>query len=299
MLNPISTPPHSRSLVFATSINGLSGSSLRQFPLTRFSSPSSSSSSNYLNGWIPTTATPTPETPHRRNPLLSPSPRETKTPNFHPPPLLLAAMHPPSAPPAVRPALRVRSPRPRTGRVRHSCLDRMIHDVCSPSDEDRAKWPVESALVPPRLFQEHCEEEFLSKSEMIKIRAADLKSKEQVKVKGWARACGQSEEWVVLGSPLEHMKGVFKVTSVMQGDWWVKRLFLVPILYEELAKKSVRVNTRLLYKQTKFNLLREESEGYAKLFLDLLDVIYVLGVSESLHDFPLVSIRTVLACKLL
>ncbi|KAI8535156.1 hypothetical protein RHMOL_Rhmol10G0152900 [Rhododendron molle] len=56
-LNPISTPPHSRSLDFAASINGLSGSSLRQFPLTRFSLPSSSSS-NYLNGWI---STPLPD----------------------------------------------------------------------------------------------------------------------------------------------------------------------------------------------------------------------------------------------
>ncbi|KAI8527840.1 hypothetical protein RHMOL_Rhmol12G0105300 [Rhododendron molle] len=51
---------------------------------------------------------------------------ETKTPNFHPPPLLMAAMHPLSAPPAARPALRVRSPRSRTGRVRHSCLDRNL-----------------------------------------------------------------------------------------------------------------------------------------------------------------------------
>ncbi|MCL7046579.1 hypothetical protein MKW94_030124 [Papaver nudicaule] len=68
-----------------------------------------------------------------------------------------------------------------------------------------AKWLVESALVPLRLFQERCEEEFLWDSEMIKIKAPDLKAKE------------------------------------------------------------VRVNTRLLYQQTKFNLLREESEGYAKL----------------------------------
>ncbi|KAJ4960752.1 hypothetical protein NE237_020662 [Protea cynaroides] len=68
-----------------------------------------------------------------------------------------------------------------------------------------AKWLVESALVPLRLFQERCEEEFLSEAEMIKIKAQDLKAKE------------------------------------------------------------VRVNTRLLYQQTKFNLLREESEGYAKL----------------------------------
>ncbi|KAJ9135684.1 hypothetical protein P3X46_032837 [Hevea brasiliensis] len=68
-----------------------------------------------------------------------------------------------------------------------------------------AKWVVESALVPLRLFQERCEEEFLWEAEMIKIKAQDLKGKE------------------------------------------------------------VRVNTRLLYQQTKFNLLREESEGYAKL----------------------------------
>ncbi|XP_021832088.1 THO complex subunit 2 isoform X1 [Prunus avium] len=68
-----------------------------------------------------------------------------------------------------------------------------------------AKWLVESSLVPLRLFQERCEEEFLWEAEMIKIKAQELKSKE------------------------------------------------------------VRVNTRLLYQQTKFNLLREESEGYAKL----------------------------------
>ncbi|OWM74376.1 hypothetical protein CDL15_Pgr013280 [Punica granatum] len=68
-----------------------------------------------------------------------------------------------------------------------------------------AKWLVESALVPLRLFQERCEEEFLWEAELIKIKAQELKNKE------------------------------------------------------------VRVNTRLLYQQTKFNLLREESEGYAKL----------------------------------
>ncbi|GAB4828694.1 THO complex subunit 2 [Ancistrocladus abbreviatus] len=68
-----------------------------------------------------------------------------------------------------------------------------------------ARWLVESTLVPLKSFQERCEEEFLWESEMVKIKAQDLKSKE------------------------------------------------------------VRVNTRLLYQQTKFNLLREESEGYAKL----------------------------------
>nr|KYP61495.1 THO complex subunit 2 [Cajanus cajan] len=68
-----------------------------------------------------------------------------------------------------------------------------------------ARWLVESEMVPVRLLQERCEEEFLGEAELIKIKAQELKGKE------------------------------------------------------------VRVNTRLLYQQTKFNLLREESEGYAKL----------------------------------
>ncbi|GER41251.1 THO complex subunit [Striga asiatica] len=84
-------------------------------------------------------------------------------------------------------------------------------DIVTQMAQD-AKWLVESTLVPLRFFQERCDEEFLWESEMIKIKAADLKSKE------------------------------------------------------------VRVNTRLLYQQTKFNLLREESEGYAKLVTLLCQV---------------------------
>jgi len=53
---------------------------------------------------------------------------------------------------------------------------------------------------------------------------------------------------------------------------------------QDLRIKEIRVNTRLLYQQTKFNLLREESEGYAKLVTLLsqsgLDLISD-GVSES------------------
>lgn len=37
------------------------------------------------------------------------------------------------------------------------------------------------------------------------------------------------------------------------------------------SKFQVRVNTRLLYQQTKFNLLREESEGYSKLVWSFSD----------------------------
>ncbi|KAJ6743936.1 THO COMPLEX SUBUNIT 2 [Salix purpurea] len=40
---------------------------------------------------------------------------------------------------------------------------------------------------------------------------------------------------------------------------------MIKIKAQDLKGKEVRLNTRLLYQQTKFNLLREESEGYAKL----------------------------------
>ncbi|PON53679.1 THO complex [Trema orientale] len=89
-------------------------------------------------------------------------------------------------------------------------LTQMAQDLTMPGEYRArliklAKWLAESGLVPLRLLQERCEEEFLWEAEMIKIKAQELKNKE------------------------------------------------------------VRVNTRLLYQQTKFNLLREESEGYAKL----------------------------------
>lgn len=44
-------------------------------------------------------------------------------------------------------------------------------------------------------------------------------------------------------------------------------------------KKYVRTKTKLFFKQQKFNLLREESEGYAKLIIDLSHV--AVGSSES------------------
>ncbi|GFP83588.1 THO complex subunit 2 [Phtheirospermum japonicum] len=47
---------------------------------------------------------------------------------------------------------------------------------------------------------------------------------------------------------------------------------MIKIKAADLKSKEVRVNTRLLYQQTKFNLLREESEGYAKLVTLLCQV---------------------------
>ncbi|KAM3353633.1 hypothetical protein ACQJBY_024659 [Aegilops geniculata] len=50
---------------------------------------------------------------------------------------------------------------------------------------------------------------------------------------------------------------------------------------QDLKAKEVRVNTRLLYQQTKFNLLREESEGYAKLVTLLCQVGSDLGCQNA------------------
>ncbi|KAI4379074.1 hypothetical protein MLD38_005413 [Melastoma candidum] len=49
------------------------------------------------------------------------------------------------------------------------------------------------------------------------------------------------------------------------GEEFLQEAELIKIKAQDLKNKEVRVNTRLLYQQTKFNLLREESEGYAKL----------------------------------
>lgn len=80
------------------------------------------------------------------------------------------------------------------------------------------------------------------------------------------------------------MSGEFRARLIKLASWLVEcslvpvRFFqerceeeflweceMVKIKAQELKSKEVRVNTRLLYQQTKFNLLREESEGYAKL----------------------------------
>ncbi|KAH9746029.1 THO complex subunit 2 [Citrus sinensis] len=62
-------------------------------------------------------------------------------------------------------------------------VTQMAQDLTMPGEHrvrliKLAKWLVESALVPLRLFQERCEEEFLWEAEMIKIKAQDLKGKE-------------------------------------------------------------------------------------------------------------------------
>jgi len=57
-----------------------------------------------------------------------------------------------------------------------------------------------------------------------------------------------------------------------------------------VASKFIKLKTRLFYKQQKFNLLREESEGYSKLITELsldepsneFDVQYMLRVVRSL-----------------
>ncbi|GAV74210.1 Tho2 domain-containing protein/Thoc2 domain-containing protein [Cephalotus follicularis] len=67
-------------------------------------------------------------------------------------------------------------------------------------------------------------------------------------------------KWLVESAlvPLRH----FHERSEEEFLWEAE---MIKIKAQDLKNKEVRVNTRLLYQQTKFNLLREESEGYAKL----------------------------------
>ncbi|XP_074582550.1 THO complex subunit 2 [Curcuma longa] len=114
----------------------------------------------------------------------------------------------------------------------------MGQDITMPG-ENRArlikltKWLVDSSLVPSRLLQERCEEDFLWESDLSKIKGPDLKMKE------------------------------------------------------------VRVNTRLLYQQTKFNLLREESEGYAKL-VTLLCQGVLEGMSANTSTVTISTIKSLI-----
>ncbi|KAF7145580.1 hypothetical protein RHSIM_Rhsim04G0142900 [Rhododendron simsii] len=112
-------------------------------------------------------------------------------------------MHPPSAPPAARPALRFRSPRPRTGTVRHSCLDscdlgKMAGEICVGSAK-AFSGALRGLPIPIHLWFAASQRERM------------------------ARAYGQPEEWVVLGSPLEHMKGVFKGQRAADGELEIQR----------------------------------------------------------------------------
>ena len=52
------------------------------------------------------------------------------------------------------------------------------------------------------------------------------------------------------------------------------------ILEPKFSKQVVRINTGRLYKQKKFNLLREESEGFSKIILETVDMI----MSSEDHD---------------
>ena len=58
------------------------------------------------------------------------------------------------------------------------------------------------------------------------------------------------------------------VKNKMEADF-VESLDAIPKSNIPWSKKMIRFNTSLLYKQQKFNLLREESEGYSKLIVEV------------------------------
>ncbi|XP_022086856.1 THO complex subunit 2-like isoform X2 [Acanthaster planci] len=64
------------------------------------------------------------------------------------------------------------------------------------------------------------------------------------------------------------------------------------ITKDAFKQKYVRLKTKLFYKQQKFNLLREESEGYSKLGAELAQVTS----SQSNHEQLLESIKSLIGC---
>ncbi|XP_067949225.1 THO complex subunit 2-like isoform X2 [Watersipora subatra] len=61
---------------------------------------------------------------------------------------------------------------------------------------------------------------------------------------------------------------------------------------DDFNKKYIKVKTKLYYKQQKFNLLREESEGYAKL---ITDVSQELNPTDTISD-KLENIKSLIGC---
>ena len=79
-------------------------------------------------------------------------------------------------------------------------------------------------------------------------------------------------------------------------DWLIKeRLDLETLENVGLVKSCtnfqkmyVKIKTKLYYKQQKFNLLREENEGYAKLLTELLTAAPTADPHKGWSDFPVV-----------
>ncbi|KAG8054208.1 hypothetical protein GUJ93_ZPchr0001g32682 [Zizania palustris] len=81
------------------------------------------------------------------------------------------------------------------------------------------------------------------------------------------------------------ISGEYRNRLVKMTKSFVELSLIVPRLLQERCEEEflweVRVNTRLLYQQTKFNLLREESEGYAKLVTLLCQIGSELACQNS------------------
>ncbi|XP_038056507.1 THO complex subunit 2-like [Patiria miniata] len=86
---------------------------------------------------------------------------------------------------------------------------------------------------------------------------------------------------------------VFLTEPVLKERMEYETLGEVKIIKKDTFKqKYVRLKTKVFYKQQKFNLLREESEGYSKLGAELAQV----NSSQSNHEQLLESIKSLIGC---
>jgi len=66
----------------------------------------------------------------------------------------------------------------------------------------------------------------------------------------------------------------------MRDELDVPLLVSLGLIRDTFSRMGVRKATNLLYRQSNYNLLREESEGYAKLLTDYFSIIYLSGHTE-------------------
>jgi hypothetical protein len=81
----------------------------------------------------------------------------------------------------------------------------------------------------------------------------------------WTRLCALVKELFISKTvEIDRMKKTLELNLLAGSSIWSDE--------QSLQKRLVKINTSLVYRQDKYNLLREETEGYSKLLTVLTDL---------------------------
>lgn len=81
----------------------------------------------------------------------------------------------------------------------------------------------------------------------------------------WTRLCALVKELFISKTvEIDRMKKTLELNLLAGSGIWSDE--------QTLQKRLVKINTSLVYRQDKYNLLREETEGYSKLLTVLADL---------------------------